>query len=119
VEAGGQRPNQDGSGTVGRITGVRTYFGSVYAAPAVILTTGTFLGGQIWVGKQSMSAGRAGEQAAEGLTEALQALGFRTGRLKTGTPARVDPPPVWPWVSSKSSPATPRAATSPLIRRPG
>ncbi len=77
-------------GEGGRISGVRTYFGSVYAAPAVVLTTGTFLGGQIWVGNQSMSAGRAGEQAAEGLTEALQALGFRTGRLKTGTPARVD-----------------------------
>ncbi|APD47709.1 MULTISPECIES: tRNA uridine-5-carboxymethylaminomethyl(34) synthesis enzyme MnmG [unclassified Synechococcus] len=92
VELEGNDPNhnQDGSGTVGRITGVRTFFGSVYAAPAVILTTGTFLGGQIWVGQQSMSAGRAGEQAAEGLTEALQALGFRTGRLKTGTPARVD-----------------------------
>jgi tRNA uridine 5-carboxymethylaminomethyl modification enzyme len=73
-----------------RITGVRTYFGSVYAAPAVILTTGTFLGGQIWVGNQSMPAGRAGEQPAEGLTEALEALGFSMGRLKTGTPARVD-----------------------------
>ena len=73
-----------------RITGVRTYFGSVYSAPAVILTTGTFLGGQIWVGNQSMAAGRAGEQAAEGLSEALVALGFRLDRLKTGTPARVD-----------------------------
>ncbi|MCP9792248.1 tRNA uridine-5-carboxymethylaminomethyl(34) synthesis enzyme MnmG [Vulcanococcus limneticus Candia 3F8] len=74
----------------GRITGVRTYFGSTYAAGAVILTTGTFLGGQIWVGHQSMPAGRAGEQPAEGLTEALEALGFQMGRLKTGTPARVD-----------------------------
>ncbi len=73
-----------------RITGVRTYFGSWYAAPAVILTAGTFLGGRIWVGNQSMAAGRAGEQASEGLTEALQDLGFATGRLKTGTPARVD-----------------------------
>jgi tRNA uridine 5-carboxymethylaminomethyl modification enzyme len=72
------------------ITGVRTFFGSTYAADAVILTTGTFLGGRIWVGHQSMSAGRAGEQAAEGLTEALQELGFRMDRLKTGTPARVD-----------------------------
>ena len=82
----------DGGATDGgtRITGVRTYFGSVYAAPAVILTTGTFLGGQIWVGHQSMPAGRAGEQPAEGLTEALEALGFQMGRLKTGTPARVD-----------------------------
>ena len=50
-----------------QILGVRTYFGSVYAAPAVILTTGTFLGGQIWVGNQSMPAGRAGEQPAEGI----------------------------------------------------
>ena len=73
-----------------RITGVRTYFGSTYGAGAVILTTGTFLGGQIWVGNQSMAAGRAGEQAAEGLTEALKGLGFEMGRLKTGTPARVD-----------------------------
>ncbi|MGL6133987.1 MAG: tRNA uridine-5-carboxymethylaminomethyl(34) synthesis enzyme MnmG, partial [Prochlorococcaceae cyanobacterium] len=73
-----------------RISGVRTYFGSVYAARAVVLTTGTFLGGQSWVGNQSMSAGRAGEQASEGLTEALQQLGFATDRLKTGTPARVD-----------------------------
>jgi tRNA uridine 5-carboxymethylaminomethyl modification enzyme len=73
-----------------RIAGVRTYFGSTYSSGAVILTAGTFLGGQIWVGNQSMSAGRAGEQAAEGLTEALEALGFQMGRLKTGTPARVD-----------------------------
>ena len=73
-----------------QILGVRTYFGSTYSAGAVILTAGTFLGGQIWVGNQSMSAGRAGEQAAEGLTEALEALGFQMGRLKTGTPARVD-----------------------------
>ncbi len=73
-----------------RITGIRTYFGSVYGAEAVILTAGTFLGGRIWVGHQSMAAGRAGEQAAEGLTEALQLLGFHTDRLKTGTPARVD-----------------------------
>jgi tRNA uridine 5-carboxymethylaminomethyl modification enzyme len=73
-----------------RIAGVRTYFGSTYSAGAVILTAGTFLGGQIWVGNQSMSAGRAGEQAAEGLTEALESLGFQIGRLKTGTPARVD-----------------------------
>jgi tRNA uridine 5-carboxymethylaminomethyl modification enzyme len=74
----------------GRIRGVRTYFGSLYAAPTVILTAGTFLGGQIWVGSQSMAAGRAGEQAAEGLSAALETLGFQMGRLKTGTPARVD-----------------------------
>ena len=79
-----------GDGDQQRITGIRTYFGSTYSATAVILTAGTFLGGRIWVGHQSMAAGRAGEQAAEGLTEALQQLGFHTDRLKTGTPARVD-----------------------------
>ncbi|HRD41464.1 MAG TPA: tRNA uridine-5-carboxymethylaminomethyl(34) synthesis enzyme MnmG, partial [Prochlorococcaceae cyanobacterium AMR_MDS_5431] len=72
------------------IIGVKTYFGSIYKAQTVILTTGTFLGGQIWVGNQSMPAGRAGEAPAEGLTENLQELGFITDRLKTGTPARVD-----------------------------
>ncbi|MEB3332167.1 MAG: tRNA uridine-5-carboxymethylaminomethyl(34) synthesis enzyme MnmG [Synechococcaceae cyanobacterium] len=76
--------------SIGRGIGVRTYFGSVYAADAVILTTGTFLGGRIWVGDRSMPAGRAGEQPAEGLTEALRELGFSLDRLKTGTPARVD-----------------------------
>ncbi|WP_115131328.1 tRNA uridine-5-carboxymethylaminomethyl(34) synthesis enzyme MnmG [Synechococcus sp. N26] len=79
-----------GEGDQQRISGICTYFGSVYGADAVILTAGTFLGGRIWVGHQSMAAGRAGEQAAEGLTEALQQLGFQTDRLKTGTPARVD-----------------------------
>ncbi len=75
---------------IGYITGIKTYFGSVFQAKAVVLTTGTFLGGRIWIGNQSMSAGRAGEQASEGLTEELQKLGFTTDRLKTGTPARVD-----------------------------
>ncbi len=75
---------------IGVIKGVKTYFGSVFHAQAVVLTTGTFLGGRIWIGNQSMSAGRAGEQASEGLTEELQKLGFSTDRLKTGTPARVD-----------------------------
>lgn len=79
-----------GEGDQQRISGIRTYFGTVYSADAVILTAGTFLGGRIWVGHQSMAAGRAGEQAAEGVTEALQQLGFQTDRLKTGTPARVD-----------------------------
>ena len=75
---------------IGYIKGIKTYFGSVFHAKAVVLTTGTFLGGRIWIGNQSMSAGRAGEQASEGLTEELQKLGFVTDRLKTGTPARVD-----------------------------
>ncbi len=72
------------------ICGVSTYFDVHFACRAVILTTGTFLGGRIWIGRKSMPAGRAGEFPAEGLTETLQRLGFETGRLKTGTPARVD-----------------------------
>ena len=72
------------------VIGVETYFGVAFGCKAVILTTGTFLGGRIWVGNKSMSAGRAGEFAATGLTETLNKLGFETGRLKTGTPARVD-----------------------------
>ncbi|GAB4131240.1 MAG: tRNA uridine-5-carboxymethylaminomethyl(34) synthesis enzyme MnmG [Cyanobacteria bacterium J069] len=72
------------------VIGVQTYFGVAFACKAVVLTTGTFLGGIIWVGNKSMPAGRAGEFAATGLTETLNRLGFETGRLKTGTPARVD-----------------------------
>ncbi len=72
------------------VIGVETYFGVAFQCKAVILTTGTFLNGTIWVGNKSMSAGRAGEFAATGLSETLNRLGFETGRLKTGTPARVD-----------------------------
>jgi tRNA uridine 5-carboxymethylaminomethyl modification enzyme len=72
------------------VIGVQTYFGVAFQCQAVVLTTGTFLGGTIWVGDKSMPAGRAGEFAAIGLTETLNRLGFETGRLKTGTPARVD-----------------------------
>lgn len=88
--SGGGKNWEPADGPAARITGVCTYFGSVYSAKAVVLTAGTFLGGQIWVGNKSMPAGRAGEQAVEGLTEALQQLGLHTDRLKTGTPARVD-----------------------------
>ncbi|MFM7220644.1 MAG: tRNA uridine-5-carboxymethylaminomethyl(34) synthesis enzyme MnmG [Nodosilinea sp.] len=73
-----------------QVVGVETYFGVGFRCQAVILTTGTFLGGTIWVGDRSMAAGRAGEFAATGLTTTLNRLGFETGRLKTGTPARVD-----------------------------
>lgn len=77
-------------GPEGEVVGLQTYFGMGFSAKAVILTTGTFLGGCIWVGKKSMAAGRAGEFPALGLTATLKGLGFETGRLKTGTPARVD-----------------------------
>ncbi|NMF86196.1 tRNA uridine-5-carboxymethylaminomethyl(34) synthesis enzyme MnmG [Nodosilinea sp. P-1105] len=72
------------------VVGVETYFGVAFRCRAVILTTGTFLGGTIWIGDKSMAAGRAGEFAATGLTDTLNRLGFETDRLKTGTPARVD-----------------------------
>ncbi|XP_024536313.1 uncharacterized protein LOC9630040 [Selaginella moellendorffii] len=72
------------------VEGVGTFFGVSFFAPAVVLTTGTFMNGKIWVGRKSMSAGRAGESASQGLTENLQSFGFETDRLKTGTPARVD-----------------------------
>lgn len=72
------------------VEGVRTFFGMNFYAPSVVLTTGTFMSGKIWVGRTSMDAGRAGESASHGLTENLQHLGFETDRLKTGTPARVD-----------------------------
>ncbi|MGB3693114.1 MAG: tRNA uridine-5-carboxymethylaminomethyl(34) synthesis enzyme MnmG [Spirulinaceae cyanobacterium] len=72
------------------VVGVETYFGTCFQTKAVVITTGTFLGGKIWIGGKSMAAGRAGEFAAVGLTDTLNRLGFETGRLKTGTPARVD-----------------------------
>ncbi len=72
------------------VIGIQTYFGTCFKCKSVVLTTGTFLGGKIWIGGKSMDAGRAGEFAAIGLTDTLNELGFETGRLKTGTPARVD-----------------------------
>jgi tRNA uridine 5-carboxymethylaminomethyl modification enzyme len=72
-----------------RITGVRTNLGRVFQARTVILSSGTFLRGVCHVGMTSYKAGRAGEFPADGLTAHLQRLGFETGRLKTGTPARV------------------------------
>eukprot|EP00879_Flechtneria_rotunda_P017653 GHRR01018505.1.p1 GENE.GHRR01018505.1~~GHRR01018505.1.p1 ORF type:complete len:564 (+),score=172.64 GHRR01018505.1:460-2151(+) len=72
------------------IRGVMTYFGMNFAAKGVVLTTGTFMNGKIWVGRASMAAGRAGEAPSTGLTDTLVGLGFETDRLKTGTPARVD-----------------------------
>ncbi len=77
-------------GSNDEIIGVETYFGVAFRCRSVVLTTGTFLGGIIWVGNKSMPAGRAGEFAAIGLTDTLKRLGFETDRLKTGTPARVD-----------------------------
>ena len=73
-----------------QIKGVKTFFGSYYSAKSIIITAGTFLDGRIWIGNKSMSAGRSGEQASQGLTQSLHKIGIKTERLKTGTPARVD-----------------------------
>lgn len=73
-----------------RIYGVRTAFGVEFRANAVILTAGTFLGGLMHVGRNSTQGGRAGDSASYGITEQLVALGFEAGRMKTGTPVRID-----------------------------
>jgi tRNA uridine 5-carboxymethylaminomethyl modification enzyme len=74
----------------GRVCGVVTSLGIFYGARAVIITTGTFLKGLIHIGLESFPAGRAGEFPSVGLSESLKQLGFRMGRLKTGTPPRLD-----------------------------
>jgi len=60
-----------------RIKGVKTFFGSYYSAKSVIITAGTFLEGKIWIGNKSMSAGRSGEQAAQGLTQNYTKLALK------------------------------------------
>jgi tRNA uridine 5-carboxymethylaminomethyl modification enzyme len=74
----------------GKVRGVESQIGEVFEAPAVILTTGTFLKGLVHIGMQNYSAGRAGDFAAMGLSTALAELGFTIGRLKTGTCPRLD-----------------------------
>lgn len=73
-----------------RIQGVKTRMGMVFSCEKLILTAGTFLGGLMHIGGSSAEGGRAGDQASHGLTEQLAALGFEVGRMKTGTPARLD-----------------------------
>ncbi len=69
---------------------VKTNLGQVYEGKTVVLTTGTFLAGRIVIGDTTYQAGRAGEFAANGLSQSLRNMGFTLGRLKTGTPPRVD-----------------------------
>jgi tRNA uridine 5-carboxymethylaminomethyl modification enzyme len=73
-----------------RVMGVRDSLGMEFLAPAVVLTTGTFLHGLVHIGEQQIPSGRAGEFPANGLAENLSALGFKMGRMKTGTPARLN-----------------------------
>ncbi len=73
-----------------QVVGVVTSLGISIRAKSVILTNGTFLNGLIHIGEKQLGGGRAGEKAATGLTEQLTSLGFDSGRMKTGTPPRVD-----------------------------
>ncbi|KAA3628426.1 MAG: tRNA uridine-5-carboxymethylaminomethyl(34) synthesis enzyme MnmG [Proteobacteria bacterium] len=73
----------------GRVTGVVTQMGLHFAAPAVVLTTGTFLGGRIHIGLSNYEGGRAGDPPANALARRLRELPFRVERLKTGTPPRI------------------------------
>lgn len=72
------------------IRGVKTRMGMTYLAPSVVLTNGTFLNGLIHIGEKNFGGGRMAEPMAIGLTEQLLELGFESGRMKTGTPPRVD-----------------------------
>jgi tRNA uridine 5-carboxymethylaminomethyl modification enzyme len=74
----------------GKVIGVKTSLGQVIKAKTVVLTNGTFLNGLIHIGEKNFGGGRAGEGAAHGITEDLVKLGFESGRMKTGTPPRVD-----------------------------
>lgn len=78
--------SEDGKSVVGVITGM----GVSFKAKAVVLTNGTFLNGVIHIGEKQLGGGRTGEPAAKGITEQLLGLGFVSGRMKTGTPPRID-----------------------------
>ena len=73
-----------------KIIGVKTSLGTSIYARSVVLTAGTFLNGLIHIGDKNFGGGRAGERASTGITEELVKLGFDSGRMKTGTPPRVD-----------------------------
>lgn len=74
----------------GRVCGVKTYMNVEFRAGAVVLTNGTFLNGLIHIGRTQLGGGRMSEPAAFGLTEQLVSLGMEAGRMKTGTPVRID-----------------------------
>ncbi|WP_395043379.1 tRNA uridine-5-carboxymethylaminomethyl(34) synthesis enzyme MnmG [Flavobacterium sp.] len=74
----------------GKVEGIRTSLGIEIKAKSVVLTNGTFLNGLIHIGEKQFGGGRAGESAAYGITEDLVKAGFESGRMKTGTPPRVD-----------------------------
>ena len=73
-----------------KICGVKTNTGAIFKSRAVVLATGTFLNGRMFIGRTSFEGGRIGELSSHGLTEQLMDLGLKTGRMKTGTPPRID-----------------------------
>lgn len=73
-----------------KVKGIVTRIGVIYYSRSVILTNGTFLNGLIHIGRVKIEGGRVAESASKGLSEQLQSLGFKAGRMKTGTPARID-----------------------------
>ena len=80
----------DQSGEKSRVSGVKTQMGVVFKAKAVVLTAGTFLSGLMHCGRQNATGGRAGDAASFGVTESLKEVGIEVGRMKTGTPVRID-----------------------------
>jgi len=83
------RDDVEGEPYSGKITGVRLESGEVIPTNHVVITTGTFLGGEIHIGMESFPSGRMGEAATFGLSKSLRDAGFHLGRLKTGTPPRL------------------------------
>ena len=90
AEADPNRDNLRSAAQTHRITGVRTRMGVEFTCRAVVLTSGTFLGGLMHCGASHAEGGTAGDAASHGITECLRRIGFESGRMKTGTPARLD-----------------------------
>ena len=90
AEADPNRDNLRSAAQTHRITGVRSRMGVEFTCRAVVLTSGTFLGGLMHCGASHAEGGRAGDAASHGITECLRRIGFESGRMKTGTPARLD-----------------------------
>ncbi|KAI6893458.1 glucose-inhibited division protein A subfamily [Hortaea werneckii] len=83
-------PHASQGGLHGKISGVKLESGEIINTPNVVITTGTFLGAEIHIGLEVFSSGRMGEAATHGLSKSLREAGFKLGRLKTGTPPRLD-----------------------------
>lgn len=93
----------------GRVAGVVTDTGEVLRARGVVLTTGTFLRGLIHIGEEQIPAGRVGDDAVQGLSKTLERFGFALGRLKTGTPPRLDGRTIdWNALDAQKGDATPQ-----------